>query len=93
MSGSVAANAVAVLAGFSAGALLGFLHFGLLWWNVRLYASGGVIAASGLQMLRFILIAAGLWGLARLGSLPLLASAPGVLLARGALLRHLGRSS
>lgn len=93
MSGLVVANTPAVLVGLAAGALLGFLYFGSLWWNVRLYATAGLPAASGLQILRFILIAAGLWGLARVGSLSLLASAPGILVARGILVRHLGRSS
>ena len=80
------------LAGLLAGTLLGIAHFGSLLWNVRLYARGGALAAFVLQILRFALIAAGLWGLARLGSFALIASAPGVLLARGVMLRRLGRA-
>jgi len=96
VNGLIAADAArmaVVLAGFFAGALLGLVHFGSLWWNVQLYAGGRPIRSFGLQILRFALIATVLTGLARLGALPLLAGALGLLLARGILLRRLGRVS
>jgi F1F0 ATPase subunit 2 len=96
VSGLITGHAVAMataLAGLLAGALLGIAHFGSLWWNVRIYARGGALAAFALQILRMALIAAGLWGVARLGSFALIASAPGVLLARGVMLRRFGRVS
>jgi F1F0 ATPase subunit 2 len=96
VSGLLTANAeavMAVLAGFFAGALLGTLHFGSLWWNVRLYAGSDALAAFGVQTLRFALTAAGLWGLVKIGAPALLASAPGMLVARGVLLQRLGSVS
>jgi F1F0 ATPase subunit 2 len=84
---------VTALAGFFAGVLLGVLHFGSLWWNVRLYAGSGSLAAFGVHILRFALTAAGLWGLAKIGAPALLASASGVLVGRGVLLRRLGSVS
>jgi F1F0 ATPase subunit 2 len=81
---------IAVLAGFFAGALLGVLHFGSLWWNIRLYAGSGSLAVFGVQILRFVLTAAGLWGLAKIGAPALLAGASSVFVARGVLLRRLG---
>lgn len=77
--------------GLAAGMLLGLVHFGSLWWNARLYASGGVASALGLQLLRFALLLVVLGGLAWLGAPALLAGALGLFLARGVMVRLLGR--
>jgi F1F0 ATPase subunit 2 len=78
------------LVGIAAGILLGLIHFGSLWWNVRLLASGGALRALAIQVLRFALLTAALLGLAKLGAAALLAGGLGLLLARGLLLRRLG---
>jgi F1F0 ATPase subunit 2 len=82
-----------LLVGLAAGTLLGFLHFGSLLWNTRLYLDGGWATALGLQLLRFGLLVVCLAGLAMLGALPLLGAALGLLLARGVLVRWAGRSA
>ncbi len=81
------------LIGLAVGTLLGLIHFGSLWWNVRLLASGGALRALAIQLLRFALLAAVLLGLAKLGAAALLAGALGLLLARSLLLRRLGRAA
>lgn len=80
------------LIGFTVGVLLGLIHFGSLWWNLRLLASAGALRALAVQLLRFALLAVVLAGLAKLGAAALLAGALGLLLARGLLLRRLGRA-
>jgi F1F0 ATPase subunit 2 len=81
----------AALIGLAGGVLLGLAHFGSLWWNAKAYLSGGVGAALAIQLLRFAVLALVLAGLAKLGALPLLTGALGLLIARGLLLRRLGR--
>ncbi len=77
--------------GFAAGFAVGLVHFGSLWWNAQMFARGGRLAiAFALQIGRFALLVAVCIGLARLGALPLLSGALGLLLARGILLRRLG---
>ena len=96
MTGSIAADATRlarVLLGAGCGMLLGFAHFGSLWWNTRLYTGGSGIRALAMQVLRLILLAGVLTGLAHLGALPLLAAALGLLVARSLILRRLGRVS
>jgi F1F0 ATPase subunit 2 len=82
-----------LLLGLAAGLLLGFIHFGSLWWNAQVYAGGGWAQALGLQLLRFCLLLAVLGALAWLGATFLLAGALGLLLARGLMLRFLGRQA
>jgi F1F0 ATPase subunit 2 len=82
-----------IVLGLAAGVLLGLIHFGSLWWNSRLYAGGGWGQALGLQLLRFCLLLAVLGALAWLGASFLLAGALGLLLARGLVLRFLGRQT
>jgi len=82
-----------VLLGLAVGLLLGLAHFGSLWWNVGLLASGGALRALGLQLLRFTLLAGVLFGLAKLGAAALLGGGLGLLIARGLLLRRLGRAA
>ncbi|WP_425053672.1 ATP synthase subunit I [Psychromarinibacter sp. S121] len=72
----------AILA-FGIGLGLGYLHFASLKRVTALYVSGKSIwAAVALQAVRLAVLGAGLYGLALLGAIPLLAGALGVLLAR-----------
>lgn len=74
--------------GLAAGLLIGAVHFGSLRWNADAYLAGSRIAlAILLQLVRFALLGAVLYGLSRLGALPLLAGALGILLARAAVIR------
>lgn len=74
--------------GLTAGVLLGFAHFGLLWWNVGFFADGGLWKALALQLLRFAALAIVLYSVAQFGALALLCAALGILIARGILLRR-----
>lgn len=78
------------LPGLAAGTALGLAHFASLAWNTRLYVTGGAARALAVQLLRLAVLAAAFAGLARLGALPLLAGALGLLLARQLVLRRLG---
>lgn len=89
---AAATPAAGALLGLIVGTLLGLAYFGSLWWNARLYAGGGGFRALGIQMLRLVLLIGGLAGLAKLGALPLLAGALGLLAARSLLIRRLGRT-
>lgn len=82
-----------IILGLVAGMLLGLVHFGSLWWNARLYAGGGWAQALGLQLLRICLLIVVLGALAWLGASFLLAGALGLILARGFVLRFLGRQA
>jgi F1F0 ATPase subunit 2 len=86
------APAVGAFLGFGVGVLLGLVHFGALWWNAQLYLHRGALRALAIQLVRFAVLLAGLAGLAKLGALPLLSGALGLLLARALLVRRLGRS-
>ena len=79
---------LALAAHLVAGLGLGALHFGGLWWNVRLFARGGRASTTILLMIgRFILLG-GVLVLASLeGALPLLLTALGILAARFVVLR------
>lgn len=79
------------LFGLAVGALLGLVHFGALWWNTRLYTQGGAALALAVQLGRFALLGLVLAGLAKLGALPLLAGALGLLLVRPLVVRRIGR--
>lgn len=81
------------LFGFTAGALLGLIHFGSLWWNTKTFMNGSLMPAFAIQLGRFAILVTGLAALAKLGAFPLLGSALGLLLARSAVMRHVGRQS
>ena len=81
------------LFGFGVGVVLGLIHFGSLWWNTRAFLSGSASRAFAIQLLRFGLLIIVLAGLAKLGALPLLTGALGLFLARGLMLRRLGRTA
>ncbi len=83
------AMALSLVLHLAAGLGLGLLYFRGVWWNARLFASGGrVTTAIALGLGRFILLG-GLLALAALeGALPLLAMALGVLIARPMVMRR-----
>ncbi len=82
------AAAIVIAAHFAVGIGLGFLYFRAVWWNARLFATGGhAITAAALLAGRFVVLG-GLFVLAsREGALPLLAMALGVLVIRPAVMR------
>ena len=82
------ALAVRATGGFAAGVLLGLAHFTSLRRNAGLFATGGAARAFGMQALRFVVLAAGLGGLAYFGATALLSGALGLLLARTVVLRR-----
>jgi len=83
-----AAPAWSIIAGLIAGLAAGAGHFVSLRWNTRLFISGKVWHAPVLQVARLFASAAVLYGLARLGAMPLLAGMAGFLVARHFALRH-----
>ncbi len=81
----------AAMAGLAVGAVTGLGYFGSLWWNTRLYVSGGsALMALLLQIGRFIVLFAVFVMLARFGAVPLLSASLGLFLARSLLIRRLG---
>lgn len=86
------AQILPAVAGLLAGMLLGAAHFGSLWWNTRLYATGTAARALVVQVLRLGVLACGLVVLARFGAVALLAGALGLLLSRAVALRLVGRA-
>jgi F1F0 ATPase subunit 2 len=79
--------AIGLVAGFA----VGIVHFGSLWLNARMFTrSSRLTAAFALQLGRFVILIAVCVGLARLGALPLLLGALGLLIARGVILRRVG---
>jgi len=81
----------ALIAVVVAGAGLGAAHFGSLWWSVVLIRGGRVGLGVAVQSLRFIVLAAALVVIARLGAGPLIAAAAGLVAARALLLRRTRR--
>ena len=75
-------------AGLPLGGLLGFLHFGSLWWNTRLFVSGSFLRAFAIQLTRFGLLLAALFILAKMGALALLFGGLGLLATRRLQLRR-----
>jgi len=76
------------LAAYAAlGAALGWIHFGLLHWNTRLYLAGRRLAPV-LQLLRVVAAAAVFVPLARIGPWPLLSAMAGFLVGRGLVIRR-----
>ena len=84
--------ALRVVAAFAAGALLGALHFGSLWWAVSLYGSGAPLKAIAAQLLRFAILGAALFAIAMEGALPLIAAGLGLLAARAIVVRRVRRA-
>lgn len=77
--------------GLILGALAGTVHFGSLWWNARLFAAPGSMAkAFVIQIGRFAVLVAVFALLSRLGALPLLSGALGLLIARQVVMKRLG---
>ncbi len=74
--------------GLIAGLGAGLIHFALLWWNTRLFLTGGAVKAVVMHFARFAVTGAVLLALAKLGAAALLGGGTGFLLARGPLLRH-----
>jgi F1F0 ATPase subunit 2 len=67
---------------FALGIAAGLLHFLLLRWNTRLFITAGALRAIGVQALRLAALAGVLVLAARLGAMPLLLTALGVMIAR-----------
>lgn len=74
--------------GFAAGLTLGTVHFLTLGRLVEMLVSGPVALPLILQLARFAILGAVLYGLALLGALPLIAGAAGIVLARVLVLRR-----
>jgi F1F0 ATPase subunit 2 len=82
------AECLSLTAHLAAGIALGILYFRGLWWNTRLFASGGRVATTiALMAGRFILLGVVLAGASLEGALPLLTMALGILIARAAVMR------
>jgi hypothetical protein len=73
-----------------AGVVLGWIHFRSLH-TVAERLLEGRLSAVALQLIRFAVLAAFLFICARLGSVPLLAAAAGVMAGRTIVLRRAGR--
>lgn len=80
--------------GLGVGLAAGAAYFATLWWNTRLYLSGGrALLAVLIQAARFALLLVALAALALFGALPLLMGALGLLVARTLVVRRLGRAA
>ncbi len=89
MTGAEAAPLAAkALAGAVAGLALGLVHFASLWWNTRLDGQASALRMVAVQLLRLLVLAAGLTGMAMVGAACLLGGAAGVLLARRIVMRR-----
>jgi hypothetical protein len=73
---------------FAVGVAAGLLHFLLLRWNARLFITEGALHAIGVQALRLAALGSVLVLAARLGAMPLLLTALGVMIARQIILRR-----
>ena len=73
---------------FALGIGAGLLHFLLLRWNARLFFTEGALHAIGVQVLRLAALAGVLLLAARLGAMPLLLTALGVMIARQIVVRR-----
>ncbi|CAN0620721.1 conserved membrane protein of unknown function [Burkholderia multivorans] len=82
--------ALRVAAGLVAGGAAGAAYFAALLANTRWYARGAIGAAVAVQLLRFAVLGAVLYGLARLGALALLGGLAGIVAARHAVVRTQG---
>jgi F1F0 ATPase subunit 2 len=78
-------------AALTAGGVVGVLNYLTLWWNARLFTSGGsALIAWAVQLARLAMLATALALVARFGTLPLLAAALGVLAVRSIMVLRLG---
>lgn len=68
------------------GAVAGFAHLWAMKANARLFEQGRFAAGAGLQLLRFALLGAVLFGMAKLGAAALLAGALSLFVGRRACL-------
>jgi F1F0 ATPase subunit 2 len=78
----------ALVAALAAGAALGAAHLGSLWWSVVLMRDGRTGLGVAVQSLRFVVLAAALVLIARLGAMAFVAAVAGVLAARALLMRR-----
>lgn len=77
------------IASFIVGVVAGALFFGGLWWNARLFGTGGSTRTMILVMVGRYALLGGLLTLASLqGAMPLLLMAAGVLVARFLVMRR-----
>ncbi|MCT2398446.1 ATP synthase subunit I [Novosphingobium mangrovi (ex Huang et al. 2023)] len=76
------------LAALVIGLVLGFVHFGMLASVTEDYLAGRAMRAVIVQVLRLAVLGAVLFALVRLGALPLLAGALGIIAARAIVLRR-----
>lgn len=79
---------VSLVIGGSAGLLLGAVHFYSLGRVVDMLVQGPIGLGLLLQLLRFAVLGAGLYGIAQLGAVPLVCAGGGVILARSLVLRQ-----
>lgn len=77
-------------AALALGLLLGFVHFRTLASVSEDYLAGNAARAVLMQALRMVVMVAVLFGLVRLGALPLLAGALGIVISRSIVLRRAG---
>jgi F1F0 ATPase subunit 2 len=71
------------------GIVLGVVHFGGLWWNVRRFAGAGRVTTTIALMIGRVVLLAGMLTLAgREGVLPLLVMALGVTISRSLVMRR-----
>ncbi len=85
--------ALSLVMNFAAGVGLGTLYFRIIWWNARLFASGGRAALSfALPFIRFALLAGFLTLASFEGALPLLLLTLGILGARVGVMRRVRRA-
>lgn len=86
---AVVSVVVSVVLHLAAGAGVGAVHFGGLWWNARLFAAGGRMAtAIAVALGRFAVVGGVLVVAARDGAPALLATALGLLIARALVMRR-----
>ncbi|MEY8880830.1 ATP synthase subunit I [Donghicola sp. XS_ASV15] len=79
---------LSIVFGGLAGVLLGMVHFYSLGRVVEMLVHGPAGLGLLLQLFRFAVLGAGLYGIAQLGPLPLICAAAGVVLARSLVLRQ-----
>ena len=76
-----------IAAGLVVGASAGAAYFGTLFLNARSYARHAIGVAIALQTVRFGMLGAVLYGLARIGPAALLAGCAGIVIARHVVIR------
>jgi F1F0 ATPase subunit 2 len=82
-----------IVLSFTAGMAAGALHYWSLWWNVQQLAAQGVgMKVVAIQLLRLAVVAGVLIVAALFGAMSLLATALGILAARLAAVRLVGKT-